>query len=466
MPDAYHRSAATPPRVLRLGIHGAVDDMVVQRDGDRAALPLTSTAAHPAAIRALDGAGAEVACAELAPGAGGTLALPTGGPYRVEATAGGQTELLAEGVLAGDVWLLAGQSNMYGYGLLAGGVEPPHPLVHMLDMARRWRPAEEPLHSDAHSPDPVHHQVYREQGLDLEVARAWQRASGAGLGLSFARQMADATCVPVGLVPVAKGGSAIAEWSPGLRDRGGESLYGSMALSVAAAGGRLRGALWFQGESDTGTVEAARAYPHRLRELVAALRADHGAGLRVLQVQICRNVLIGEADALAWSLLRVAQAAEDTGVDGTVASLDVELDDPIHLGARGLQRIGRRLARLALGRAETIGVAAVERQGTLGPPPQTLHLRVELRGLRGGLAPRLHVPGFSVRTPSGAEVNVVYRAEVLEDDPHAVRLRLSGEPRTPGDALWYGFGANPWCDLADAEDNAVPAFGPIPLQGP
>ena len=55
----------------------------------------------------------------------------------------------------GDLWVLAGQSNMEGYGDLKD-TTPPHPKVMLFGMDRTWRPAEEPLHWLVDSPDPVH----------------------------------------------------------------------------------------------------------------------------------------------------------------------------------------------------------------------------------------------------------------------------------------------------------------------
>ena len=83
--------------------------------------------------------------------------LPTGGPYVIEFSVAGNPGASAtiRGVLVGDLWILAGQSNMEGVGDLAD-VEPPSPYVHVLDMANRWHVAEEPLHWLCDSPDSCH----------------------------------------------------------------------------------------------------------------------------------------------------------------------------------------------------------------------------------------------------------------------------------------------------------------------
>ena len=91
--------------------------------------------------------------------------VPAGGPYtincrvevsRVDANRGvtkSVTNTSVGPVFVGDLWVLAGQSNMEGVGDLID-VTPPHPQVMMLGMDGQWKPAEEPLHWLVDSPDP------------------------------------------------------------------------------------------------------------------------------------------------------------------------------------------------------------------------------------------------------------------------------------------------------------------------
>ena len=76
---------------------------------------------------------------------GENLELPVGGPYQVGD---------AQNVLVGDLWILAGQSNMEGVGDLVN-VEEPHPFVHSFQSREAWAPAEEPLHWLEESPRPI-----------------------------------------------------------------------------------------------------------------------------------------------------------------------------------------------------------------------------------------------------------------------------------------------------------------------
>jgi hypothetical protein len=84
--------------------------------------------------------------------------IPVGGPYTItcQVKANGKTaNVTINNVYVGDLWVLAGQSNMEGVGELID-VTSPYPGVMLLGMDGRWRQAEEPLHWLVDSPDPVH----------------------------------------------------------------------------------------------------------------------------------------------------------------------------------------------------------------------------------------------------------------------------------------------------------------------
>src|SRR5579864_3166680 len=82
--------------------------------------------------------------------------VPVGGPYRLEVRLqGGDSSISISNLLVGDLWVLAGQSNMEGHGDLID-VQQPSPMVHSFDMADRWLVAEEPLHTVVNAVDAVH----------------------------------------------------------------------------------------------------------------------------------------------------------------------------------------------------------------------------------------------------------------------------------------------------------------------
>src|SRR5690606_35169326 len=87
-------------------------------------------------------------------------ALPAGGPYTLTLTARGadgatlETKKI-EGVLVGDLWVLAGQSNMEGYSRLQN-LEPPSESVRVLGLEGEWSLARDPLSRPEQALDPVH----------------------------------------------------------------------------------------------------------------------------------------------------------------------------------------------------------------------------------------------------------------------------------------------------------------------
>ena len=161
------------------------------------------------------------------------IGIPTGGPYRIELRMQGGTSIIAvSNILVGDLWILAGQSNMEGVGDLID-VQRPDPMVHSFDLAEQWGVAREPLHTLVSAVDRVHWRAgpsgepERWTGPRLQQYMQ-ERRKGAGLGLPFAIEMFKRTGIPVGLIPCAHGGTSMEQWSPSLKDREGDSLYGSM----------------------------------------------------------------------------------------------------------------------------------------------------------------------------------------------------------------------------------------------
>ena len=437
---------------------------------------------------------------------GAVAGVPAGGPYTLRVVverAGARVVATVEPIFVGDLWVLAGQSNMQGVGDLVD-VTPPHPQVMLLGMDGRWKPAEEPLHWLVDSPDPVHSGDPATRA-ERSAREHKTRTKGAGLGLPFAVSMVENTRIPVGLVACAHGGTSMEQWSPARKGEGGQSLYGSMLRQVGLAGGKVKGMLWYQGESDTFSETAWKAYPEVLREFIASVRADFAQPeLPFYLVQIGRFVT--DRDPSGWKAVQEAQRLLPQRVPNTavVSVIDLELDDLIHVGTQGLKRAGQRLARIAQrelfgqigastptldhvtpGSGNTLivkfkGVNLFPQPGlrtprgfagsgaTLsamvrgGAPAGSLSsLGSPGEGLGLGLKPERHIAGFSIRKPDGSLLPLIYEAQVGRAVDTVV-LKLTG-PIPPGAQLWYGYGLDPYCNLTDETDMAVPAFGPISL---
>jgi hypothetical protein len=268
--------------------------------------------------------------------------LEPGGPFTLRLSKG--TTVLERSFYVGDLWLLAGQSNMEGNGELSERAEP-HPLVRCFTMARSWEMAREPLHIVGESPDSVHNGGAPLSPQDAEALRAKPMGRGAGLGLRFAKIMADETGLPQGLIPCAHGGTSMRQWSPGLASKGEASLYGSMLKTLRRLGQPLAGVLWYQGCDDAREAEEGQ-YVQRMVALVASLRDDlKQAGLPWLMAQIGR-VTGRDWEVESWHRIQEKQRRLPEYIPylDVCATADLELDDWIHLSGQAFDEPARRFA--------------------------------------------------------------------------------------------------------------------------
>ena len=148
------------------------------------------------------------------------------------------------------LFLLVGQSNMAGRGVVEAQDKVADPRVLMLSKEGKWVPAMDPLHFD-------------------------KPAAGVGLGKTFGKLIADANPgVAIGLIPCAVGGSPIDSWQPGVFYPPTKSHPWDdtvKRVEIAMKAGTIQGILWHQGESDSKP-ELAEAYAARLHDLVKRLR--------------------------------------------------------------------------------------------------------------------------------------------------------------------------------------------------
>ena len=148
-----------------------------------------------------------------------------------------------------DVYLLIGQSNMSGRGTLTADNALPNDGIVKFTKDMKWASADEPLHFDS-------------------------KKCGAGLAMSFARMMADASPGrTVALVPCAVGGTPLERWRPG------GDLYSNAVVRARAAlrDGTLKGILWHQGCFDSRNPTNAATYAARLVPMVERLRDELGS---------------------------------------------------------------------------------------------------------------------------------------------------------------------------------------------
>ena len=390
--------------------------------------------------------------------------VPIGGPYEVRVRASGATTSVKD-VLMGDLWILAGQSNMEGVGDLVD-VQPPDPRVHSFDQADNWGVAQEPLHNLAAAKDAVHWAKGKTEplsGADLEKYNA-NRKKGAGLGLPFAVEMVKRTGVPVGLVPCAHGGTSMAQWDPALRANAGKSLYGAMVRRFQAVGGKVAGVLWYQGESDANA-QAAPVFQDKFEKFVAAVRADFALPeMPFYYVQLGRH--INNTNVSYWNQVQEIQRVTEGTIpnSGMIAAIDTQLDDGIHVSTADQKRLGRRFALLATKTGKK-GPRPVSAKFEAGPTPNSNGLvRITFSDVNGKLSSEGRISGFTIHPPTGDSVPLIFRIKIDPENPSAVLLYLGG--KLPENAVVrYGYGKDPYCNLRDELDFGVPVFGPMPIDG-
>ena len=303
--------------------------------------------------------------------------LPTSATPAELIVVGSETITLTN-VLVGEVWLCSGQSNM----------EKP------IGEQRGQKPvfnAEQELASGDNYPLL---RLYRAMDHvatntpQLTARGDWSVCSSNSLEVKkfsaaayfFGRDIFNALSnVPIGLVESAWGGTRIEPWTPRegfaavpslaalanyeIPDRkiaatNPIALFNGMVAPLAPFA--LRGALWYQGESNCMGTEDGMAYADKMRALVGGWRKVWGQGnFPFFYVQIApfryfsdpKNVRVKNPNALPefWEAQSAALAIKNTGM---IVTTDIT-DDVKDIHPRNKLDVGKRLALVAL--AKTYG---------------------------------------------------------------------------------------------------------------
>ncbi len=212
------------------------------------------------------------------------------------------------------LFLLIGQSNMAGRGIVEPQDQITHPRTFMLTKALRWELAIDPVHFD--QPTLV----------------------GVGLGSEFARTLVNADPkIAVGLIPCAMGGTSLDQWQPG------GALYANAVTRTREAmkNGKLAGILWHQGESEMKG--SASAYGARFSTMIQQLRQDLGAE----QVPVIVGELgqfLREPNVLEFRAA-FSKLPESVPLCGFVSSTGLaDKGDKLHFDSPSLRIFGARYA--------------------------------------------------------------------------------------------------------------------------
>ncbi len=145
------------------------------------------------------------------------------------------------------LYLLIGQSNMAGRGIMTAGDRRPVAGILSLNKKNQWEFARHPLHSDR------------------------PKIPGVGIGISFAKAMQkENPNVMIAVIPCAVGGTPLSRWQ-----KEGDLYQAALKRAkIAMQDGELKGILWHQGESDTATKERASTYAKQLKRAIESWRTD------------------------------------------------------------------------------------------------------------------------------------------------------------------------------------------------
>ena len=280
-------------------------------------------------------------------------------------------------VLVGEVWFAGGQSNMdYRVGGMARRLAEGRALVKAAELPSiRFRKINE-----SNSPSPQE---------DLKRDGGWVVCSpGTVPGFSavayvFAQRLHRELGVPVGVMDCSWGGTPIEPYIPieafkghptlerlgelgkagdiaGVRALAGGTYARSTAwLAGAIYNGRIapvapyaiRGAIWYQAESNCGRGEDPRDYAHKMRALIRGWRGVWGRkDLPVYFVQL------PQWPSYAWTWMREEQrrALDEPGT-GMAVTIDLDYANDIHPPNK--IDVGERLARWPLAKVYSRKVA-------------------------------------------------------------------------------------------------------------
>jgi len=398
----------------------------------------------------------------------------------------GKNEIRLTDILVGEVWVCSGQSNMQwtvsnSTDFAVEAVAANFPEIRMINFP----------------------QVGVQEPVWSHDSRSWmvcspQTVGGfSAVGYFFARQLHQTLGVPVGMVNNAWGGSACEAWinrdrlekdpqyapmidrwvkmdtrfeelsSLATRDEkqnaelqnlmkqmtGNQrpsNIYNGVLKSHLGYG--IRGAIWYQGESNAG-----RAYQYRelFPLMISSWRDEWGQGqFPFYWVQLADFMAEkAEPSDSAWAELREAQTMTMSKLPHTGQAVIIDIGEGKDIHPRNKVDVGKRLARWAL--ANEYGLAIPFRS------PE--YKAMEVTDGKAVLAFD-HVGNgwrtFDVAEPIGFTIAgedkkfVNAKAKILKDG----RVEVSAESVTNPVAVRYGWADNPICNLYSLSDLPLTPF--------
>jgi sialate O-acetylesterase len=409
--------------------------------------------------------------------------LPTGGPYTL--TVKGKNTVAFNDVLAGEVWICSGQSNMQW------------PVAAANDADLEIRAASFPGIRLITVPNRGTQEPQKDFRGRWQVCSPQTVPGFSAVGYFFGRQLHQTLGVPIGLVNDAWGGSACEAWVP--RDRlaadpkykpllerweeieknypqakkaydewkeaaakakaegttppkeprnpdgnmGGNARPGNIynGVLLPTIGYGIRGAIWYQGETNAG-----RAYQYRdlFPLMIQTWRDLWGQGdfpFYWVQLADFMNEK-AEPGESAWAELREAQTMTMGRLPHTGEAVIIDIGEGKDIHPKNKQDVAKRLARWALAKDYGVSIPcqsptykSMEKQGN--------KILLTFDHVDGGFRP------FDVNEPRGFAIagadRKFVKAQAKVAGPHSIEV-WSDKVSDPM-AVRYAWADNPVCNL-------------------
>jgi sialate O-acetylesterase len=277
---------------------------------------------------------------------------------RVLTVSDGTTTVECKDVLVGEVWLCSGQSNMEMGILNRGTFNGPQEVAKANFPLIRLRHSRKVTALTPRTN--FQGSAWRVCSPDTLKYGTWEGFTA--VGYLFGKELHQKLNVPVGIIQSAWGGSRIEPWTPPVGFRSvpelaklaapqkkanhttPSAMYNAMIHPLVPYA--IRGALWYQGESNRGETD----YAAKTRALVQGWRAVWNQGdFPFYFVQLAPFIYergnASELLAVTWEQQTLALEIPNTGMAVTT---DIGNLRDIHPGNK--QAVATRLARLALSR--------------------------------------------------------------------------------------------------------------------
>ena len=320
--------------------------------------------------------------------------LKAGGPYTLKIEAG-KKKLVYKNVMAGEVWLCSGQSNMeFQLNQSATGKEDipmaENRNIRLFDMKARWRT--NPVEWDASVLDSLNHLQYFHDTQWTECTPQ-TAARFSAIAYHFGKMLQDSLQVPIGLICNAVGGSPTEAWVSRrmlefefpaiLRDWTKNDFIQDWVRGRAAQNIRkskdkfqrhpyepcylfesailpmqqfpIRGVIWYQGESNANNIEAHEMLFPRLVRSWRQYWEDEEMPFYYVQ--------LSSLNRPSWPLFRDSQRRMLQDIDNSGMAVSTDKGNPTDVHPTEKREVGQRLAYWALN--ETYGFRNVVPSGPL-----------------------------------------------------------------------------------------------------